>query len=128
MAFDRDSDWRTFLSLVTTAKPEDAPEISARAGVGPSVVLGYMDQVHGYEMLKKFGNIRADLAPHAVGFRYRALGRWVTTERIRCAQRDYDAGLVEVVTGLFAVRGEPAWVLFAIPRKTPAKRKEAYFG
>jgi hypothetical protein len=123
---DRESDWRRFLNLISTAKHHDAAYISAQTEIGLDTVRGFMDQAQLRLPDDLVNNIPKRLLHYPVGFRYRRLSRWVMTERIKRARQDYDSGLVELTTGLFKVSGEDAWVLFAIPRSTKVTR-EPYF-
>lgn len=121
---DRESDWMRFLAVVMNAPRERAQEISFQTEIGLDTVTGYMDQAQFEEA--SLEGIPIEKRDYAVGFRYRRLGRWMMTDDIKQARKNYDAGESELATGLYKINGEDAWVLFEFPRRVRAKR-DPYF-
>lgn len=113
---ERDTDWRRFINLVSKG---DYPleTLGREMRVSLPEVKGYHDQVHGRGIAHTFGEMPDYLLDRIVGFRYRRLTRWVMTEDIKNARKAYDAGEIELTQGLYKVRGEEAWVLFAFTRR-----------
>jgi hypothetical protein len=122
--FERAKDWEDFLSCVE--RRQDADLMAAHFGLRVKDIYQYRQMYDGVNTLTEFGEMPDNLRQYAVGFKYRHLIRWIDTDDIKRARTDYDMGLVEIVTGPGVVKNEPAWILYAIPRKSPVRR-ELYF-
>lgn len=118
---ERDTDWDEFTFCIIN-QGHQLEIISQHFGLNLQQVIKYRDMHRGLPVLQEHASLRPELAPFAVGFKYRSVIRWFPTEEIKRARTDYDVGQVELATGVAVVRDEPAWVLYAIPRKTPANR------
>ena len=121
--FERESDWRRFINLVSKG---DYPleTLAKEMKVGLPTVKGYHDQANGRGIAHTWGMMPDYLLDKIVGFRYRRLYRWVMTDDILQARKDYDAGEIELAQGLYKVRSEDAWVLFKFTRKKKRSVKQ----
>src|SRR3990167_2770842 len=117
---ERDQDWTDLLFCIEEQRPVET--VSRHFGIPVPHVLHYRDMHDGLPVLHAHGRIPERLREFAVGFRYRAVIRWVITNDIKRARSDYDVGAAEMATGPGFVRDEPAWILYSFPRKAPANR------
>ena len=118
---ERDQDWNEFTYCIIN-ESDKLETISRHFGLNLQQVIKYRDMRVGLPILQTQAALRPELAPFAVGFKYRSVIRWFPTEEIKRARSEYDVGQVELATGTAIVKDEPAWVLYSIPRKTPANR------
>lgn len=107
---ERESDWRRFLGLIYKIEPSES--LAQQMHVPLRVVNGYRDQINGKQIATMYVKRK-----HVVGFRYKRLNRWISTPEIVKAKKDHDEGWAEVCQGLGKIRGEDAYILYAIPRK-----------
>jgi hypothetical protein len=69
---------------------------------------------------------RESMQKYAIA-RTRAGCPWMKSDRILQAQKDYDAGLIEMATGRVNTEDGPFLILYAIPRKVPDTKRTPYF-
>lgn len=120
--FEREQDFVRFVGWLT--KGEHTNErISQESKIGLPTVIAYRDQAIGIPVVELNSDVPPEKLKSVVGFRYRRLPRWVYTDSIMHARQRYDDGHVEMAQGLYKVKGEDAWVLFAFERKFKRKSK-----
>ena len=124
---ERDQEWSKFCSVLAKNGSRADSDISQYFSLHIETTRAYRHMMDGKVFLSVYGKLPTTLKDHAVGFRYRRVGRWVPTTDIEQARKDYDAGTHEMATGLEIVNGEQAWVLYSIPRKTVDKSRRLYF-
>ncbi len=106
----------------------DDETISRHIGISPRAVKEYRKQLNGADYLRLHGQFPPGLKPHAVAFRHRLLtNHWIETATLYRVKREYDEGKIELCQGLALVDNEQCWVLYAIPRRNPIKRKRTWF-